>query len=207
MLLKINKKEKPKTIGFKIKAIKIRKLYGKNKDPKIERNMSDPDLIKNNINDKLYISHNRENFIPIKDIYRYKKFEYKYRNDNGMSNDYNNIRRNSSFDNIYKYNSNNSIEKESNIDILSTPRTGVYLYSIDKEGKLLGYEINLKKYVYINASSIKGWKLFYKEYKNNANGSLLLNTLAGLFILTGKNYNHLYYYSQKYNIFNNDFKI
>ena len=191
--------EKQKTIGFKIKAIKIRR-DGKNKNGKgMERNLSDPDLIKNNNNDRLYISQNREHFIPVEDIYRYKKFEYRYRNEKKLLNKFKS-RKSSSFDNIFKYNANNKIEQESNIDILNTPRGGAYLYTIDKEGKFLGYGINLKKYVYINTSSIKGWKLFFKEYKNNANGSLLLNTLAGLFILTGENHNHLYYYSQSKNI-------
>jgi len=188
-----------KTIGFKIKAIKIRKAIKPKNGQNMERNLSDPDLIKNNVNDKLYISHNREHFIPANDMYRYKKFEYKYRNEKRLLNKYK-IPKSSSFDNIFKYNLNNKIEQESNIDILNTPRTGEYLYTIDKDGKLLAYGINLKKYVYINTSSIKGWRIFYKDYKNNSNGSLLLNTLAGLFILTGKNYNHLYYYSQSKNI-------
>ena len=196
--LKLN--EKQKTIGFKIKAIKIRRGDRQNKNGKeLERNLSDPDLINNNLNDKLYISRNRENFIPRKDLYRYKRFEYKYRNEKKLLNKFKS-RKSSSFDNIFKYNANNKIEQESNIDILNTPRSGKYLYTIDKEGKLLGYGINIKKYVYINTSSIKGWKLFYKNYKNNSNGSLLLNTLAGLFILTGDNYNHLYYYSQSKNM-------
>ena len=196
--LKLN--EKQKNIGFKIKAIKIRRGDEKNKDGKgLERNLSDPDLIKNNLNDKLYISQNRENFIPRKDIYRYKRFDIKYRNEKRLLNKFKS-RKSSSFDNIFKYNANNKIEKESNIDILNTPRTGKYLYSIDKDGKLLSYGINLKKYAYINTSSIKGWRLFYKDYKNNSNGSLLLNTLAGFFILTGDNYNHLYYYSQSKNM-------
>ena len=68
--------DRPNQIGFKIKAIKIRKDNDKNaNEPILERNMSDPDLIKNNYNDKLYISHNRENFIPIKEIYKFKKYE------------------------------------------------------------------------------------------------------------------------------------
>ena len=196
--LKLN--EKQKSIGFKIKAIKIRRGEEKNKNNlTMERNLSDPDLIKKNLNDKLYISQNRENFIPLQEVYRYKRFEYKFRNEKKLLNKFKS-KKSGSFDNIFKYNKNNKIEQESNIDILNTPRTGQYLYTIDKEGKLLGYGISLKKYVYINTSSIKGWKLFYKEYKNNSNGSLLLNTLAGLFILTGDNFNHLYYYSQSKNV-------
>ena len=201
--LKLN--EKQKTIGFKIKAIKIRRGVTNNKKLNKERNMSDPDLLKNNKNDNLFITQNEENFIPKKEIYRYKRYEYQFRRDRKNNNDNNKYnrfksRKSGSFDNIFKFNANNVIEQETKIDILSTPRSGTYLYTIDEDGKLLGYGITLKKYVYIDTSSIKGWRLFYKEYKKNSNGSLLLNTLAGLFVLTGDNYNHLYYYSQSKNI-------
>ena len=206
--LKLN--ENHKMIGFKIKSIKIRRGGGihrgmsgiNNRRLSKERNLSNSDLLKNSkISDKLEISKNMENFIPKRDIYRYKRYEYKYEKYN-VSENQNSMfksRRTGSFDNIFKFNETNAIEQENNIEILSTPRSGTYLYTIDEEGKLLGYSMALKKFVYINTSSIKCWRLFYKEYKKNANGSLLLNTLAGLFILTGDNYNNLYYYSQSKN--------
>ena len=206
--LKLN--ENHKMIGFKIKSIKIRRGGGihrgmsgiNNRRLSKERNLSNSDLLKNSkISDKLEISKNMENFIPKRDIYRYKRYEYKYEKSN-VSENQNSMfksRRTGSFDNIFKFNETNAIEQENNIEILSTPRSGTYLYTIDEEGKLLGYSMALKKFVYINTSSIKCWRLFYKEYKKNANGSLLLNTLAGLFILTGDNYNNLYYYSQSKN--------
>jgi len=204
--LKLN--EKHSMIGFKIKSIKIRRGRGihrgrsginiNNRRLSKERNLSNSDLLKNSkISDKLEISKNMENFIPKRDIYRYKRYEYKYEKSNDINNS--KIRKTGSFDNIFKFNEANAIEQENNIEILTTPRSGTYLYTIDEEGKLLGYSIALKKFVYINTSSIKCWRLFYKEYKKNSNGSLLLNTLAGLFILTGDNYNNLYYYSQAKN--------
>ena len=197
--IEIKLNERQKTIGFKIKAIKIRR-GGKNKRfLSKEKNLSNPDLLKNSKNNNFIISQNRENFIPKKDIYRYKRFEYNFGKEKQLQNKFKS-RKSGSFDNIFKFNATNAIEQESNVDILNTPRTGIYLYTIDEDGKLLGYGITLKKYVYIDTSSIKGWRLFYKEYSNNSNGSLLLNTLAGLFILTGNNYNHLYYYSQSKNI-------
>ena len=206
--LKLN--ENHKMIGFKIKSIKIRRGGGihrgmsgiNNRRLSKERNLSNSDLLKNSkISDKLEISKNMENFIPKRDIYRYKRYEYKYEksNANEKQNSMFKSRRTGSFDNIFKFNETNAIEQENNIEILSTPRSGNYLYTIDEEGKLLGYSIALKKFVYINTSSIKCWRLFYKEYKKNANGSLLLNTFAGLFILTGDNYSNLYYYSQSKN--------
>ena len=202
--------EKNKMIGFKLKSIKIRRGGGFHRGKSIknnrrmskERNLSNSDLLKNSkISDKLEISKNMENFIPKRDIYRYKRYEYKYEKSNVINNKTNMFksRKTGSFDNIFKFNETNEIEQENNIEILSTPRSGTYLYTIDEEGKLLGYSLTLNKFVYINTSSIKCWRLFYKEYKKNSNGSLLLNTLAGLFILTGDNYNHLYYYSQSKN--------
>ena len=206
--LKLN--ENHKMIGFKIKSIKIRRGGGihrgrsgkNNRRLSKERNLSNSDLLKNSkISDKLEINKNMENFIPKRDIYRYKRYEYKYEKSNDINNKTNMFksRRTGSFDNIFKFNETNAIEQENNIDILSSPRSGTYLYTIDEEGKLLGYSMALKKFVYINTSSIKCWRLFYKEYKKNSNGSLLLNTLAGLFILTGDNYDNLYYYSQSKN--------
>ena len=93
--------EKQKTIGFKIKAIKIRR-DGKNKNGKgMERNLSDPDLIKNNNNDRLYISQNREHFIPVEDIYRYKTYEYSYSTEKKLLNKFK-YSKTISFNNIFK---------------------------------------------------------------------------------------------------------
>ena len=90
-------------------------------------------------------------------------------------------------------------QKESQIEIISSPKSGKNIYTINKEGKLLSYSFDSKKYFYINTSLIKGWQTFYYSYIKNSEGSLLLNTLSGLFILTGNNYNKLYYYSQSKN--------
>ena len=56
-----------------------------------------------------------------------------------------------------------------------------------------------KKYQKINSRQIKDWESFISEYSLYNEGSALLNTFQGLFILTGKNYQDLYYYSKKYN--------
>ena len=100
---------------------------------------------------------------------------------------------NLTYDNIHI--KNKSITNKS-----SYSRKGKYIYTIDNNDKLLSYGIMLKKFVYINLSLIKGWENFYLNYyKKNSDGSLLLNTLGGLFILTGDNYNKLFYYSQNKN--------
>ena len=91
---------------------------------------------------------------------------------------------------------NNILNINKNTDISTNPRSGKYIYTIDNKGELLSYGIDIKKFIYINTSFIKGWKYFYSLYKNNSEGSLFLNTLGGFFILTGDNYNQLFYYSQ-----------
>ena len=97
---------------------------------------------------------------------------------------------NLSYDNII-------INNKSKINNSYFPRKGKYIYTIDNNGKLLSYGIELKKFIYINLSLINGWQDFYNNYyKKNSDGSLLLNTLGGLFILTGDNFNKLFYYSQ-----------
>ena len=106
-----------------------------------------------------------------------------------------------SFNNIL-FNKNNQPVINKSIEIASNPRSGKYIYRIDNNGKLLSFGIEIKKFVYINTSFIKGWKNFYSIYKENSEGSLLLNTLGGLFILTGDNYNQLFYYSQYKNMIN-----
>jgi len=53
-------------------------------------------------------------------------------------------------------------------------------------------------YIYIEGFNINNKYFFNLSFKINE--IKILNTLAGLFILTGDNYNHLYYYSQSKNI-------
>ena len=74
-----------------------------------------------------------------------------------------------------------------------------YLFSITKEGKILEFNLLKKEYKFIDTSKIIDWNIFILEYLNNYEGSLLLNTFQGLFILTGEYYSDLYYFSKKYN--------
>ena len=87
--------------------------------------------------------------------------------------------------------------QESIMDILTTPLKGSYLYTITPKGKLLSFNITHKKFAIIDSSIIDGWTSFIPNYLKNIEGSLLLNTLEGLFIITGNNYNDLYFYSQE----------
>ena len=93
---------------------------------------------------------------------------------------------------------NNDITK-SDINKNIQNNNSSYLFTITKEGKFLEYDILKKIYYFIDTSKIVDWDFFINEYKNNYDGSLLLNTLQGLFILTGKNFSDLYYFSKKYN--------
>ena len=98
---------------------------------------------------------------------------------------------------IYSYTEGNIIKdiprnKETNKD-------SFYLYTITKEGKLIEFDLMEKKYRKINTKEIKDWNIFISQYKTFYEGSLLLNTFQGLFILTGKYYKDLFYFSKKYN--------
>ena len=83
------------------------------------------------------------------------------------------------------------------MEILSTPLKGSYLYTITPKGKLLSFNITHKKFALIDSTIIDGWTSFIPNYLKNIQGSLLLNTLEGLFIITGNNYSDLYFYSQE----------
>ena len=90
-----------------------------------------------------------------------------------------------------------SQSQESIIDILTEPLKGAYLYSITNKGKFLSFNIAQKKFAIIDSNMIEGWTSFIPNYLKNIEGSLLLNTLEGLFIITGSNHNILYFYSQE----------
>ena len=74
------------------------------------------------------------------------------------------------------------------------------IYTITDTGKLFTYNIIQKKFTTINTKLINGWDKFIEIYLINYDGSLLLNTLNGLYILTGENFSDLYYFSQQQNL-------
>ena len=93
-----------------------------------------------------------------------------------------------------------SQSQESILDILSAPLKGSYLYTITNKGKLLSFNITHKKFAIIDSNIIDGWTSFIPNYLKNIEGSLLLNTMEGLFIITGAKHNDLYFYSQEKNL-------
>ena len=97
----------------------------------------------------------------------------------------------------------NNIIKENQIK-LNIDGTGVIkdssIYTITDKGKLFTYNIIKKKFTTVNTNIIEGWKDFIEIYLSYCEGSLLLNTFDGLYILTGTNFNTLYFYSQENNI-------
>ena len=95
----------------------------------------------------------------------------------------------------------NIINKEKNINrnLANQFQNSSYLFTINKEGTFIEFDILEKIYTINDTSQIKDWDPFISEYLNNFEGSLLLNTFQGLFICTGKSYNDLYYYSKKFN--------
>jgi hypothetical protein len=72
------------------------------------------------------------------------------------------------------------------------------LFNIDNNCNLIKFEIKTKKFSKILLSNNPKIKI-YDDYKNNFiyEGSIILNTLNGIFILTGKNTDLLYYYNDQ----------
>ena len=100
---------------------------------------------------------------------------------------------------IYSFTEGNMIKDISTSKTNNMNKDSFYLYTITKEGELLEFDLIEKKYKIIDTNQIKDWKIFIQEYISFHEGSLLLNTFQGLFILTGKNHKNLFYYSKKYN--------
>ena len=100
---------------------------------------------------------------------------------------------------IYSFTEGNMIKDISTSKTNNMNKDSFYLYTITKEGELLEFDLIEKKYKLIVTNQIKDWKIFIQEYISFHEGSLLLNTFQGLFILTGKNHKNLFYYSKKYN--------
>ena len=63
------------------------------------------------------------------------------------------------------------------------------------QNKFLGYDLIDKKYYF--APEPEGYDNFIVDYLPNADGTILLAILEGLFIVTGNEHNLLYYFSQK----------
>ena len=67
--------------------------------------------------------------------------------------------------------------------------------------------ITHKKFAIVDSSIIDGWVSFVPSYLKNIEGSLLLNTLEGLFVIPSNKSNKLFYYSSKNNIINEYGKV
>ena len=196
ILLKYNKEFKDSLNYKKNLIVKIEEIKEENKKLKDRKNRKNKNLIlktKKNKNENYSKDKNKilkYNFTEPNNLMTYKSSSF-----NKKSFSYDNI-----FYFPYQFTNYNSIKNNYEKGVSAHKRKGKYIYTIDKQGKLLSYGIDIKKFVYINTSFIQGWKSFYSIYKKNSEGSLLLNTLGGLFILTGDNYNKLFYYSQSKNM-------
>ena len=72
----------------------------------------------------------------------------------------------------------------------------MYLFGIDEKNNLIQFDISLKQFSIFSIYEIKDIsQTFSADY--NYNSSIILNTLKGLFILSGKGTNILYFYCAK----------
>ena len=111
-------------------------------------------------------------------------------------------------DNNYKKNEINDLFIKSNILNQSLKNYETFnfminklercLFNIDNDSNLIKFEIKTRKFSKIILSNNSKIKI-YDDYLNNFiyEGSIILNTLNGIFILTGKNTDLLYYYNDQ----------
>ena len=178
-----------------------------------EKNKDKDKLSKNNdkskINDKKIIESKEKSKEKIADFSKKdKEYEFSVLSDQSKKSKlFSHINQNSlSMDELSSIMSSGKTQKklsqsqESIIDILTAPLKGSYLYTVTNKGKLLSFNITHRKFAIVDSSIIDGWTSFAPNYLKNINGSLLLNTLEGLFIVTGPNHNELYFYSQEKNL-------
>ena len=169
--------EEQKNLKMFNKEFKDKLLIKKAIENKIELMEKENAKLKNKLNN----SNNNNIEISENDDEKNENKENKENNKNKINNI---IQENQKEINLGK----NKINKDSSI------------YTITEKGKLLIYNIPNKKFTTANTSSIDYWDIFIKIFLKNYEGSLLLNTLRGLYILTGDNFSDLYYYSQEKNI-------
>ena len=89
----------------------------------------------------------------------------------------------------------NEIDEETPAKETNTPSIpqDLSLFSITRN-YLLCFNLKQKKFISVDP---KGYDVFYQSY--TPNGSISYNTLSGLFVLSGPNFDTLYYYSSKNN--------
>ena len=86
-------------------------------------------------------------------------------------------------------------------DYTNTVSKKLYLFGINREGYFFIFDLKEKKLSKKNILEIEDISDTFKE-DYQYEGSILYNTLNGLFILTGKKSDILYYYNPKYDTFN-----
>ncbi len=89
----------------------------------------------------------------------------------------------------------NEVDEETPAKETNTPSIpqDLSLFSITRN-YLLCFNLKQKKFISVDP---KGYDVFYQSY--TPNGSISYNTLSGLFVLSGPNFDTLYYYSSKNN--------
>ena len=89
----------------------------------------------------------------------------------------------------------NEIDEETPAKETNTPSIpqDLSLFSITRN-YLLCFNLKQRKFISVDP---KGYDVFYQSY--TPNGSISYNTLSGLFVLSGPNFDTLYYYSSKNN--------
>ena len=90
----------------------------------------------------------------------------------------------------------NQRSNRSSMTVSEMENSSVFLYGIDNKNNLIQFDIVMKQYTKLKIYELKDLSnSFYSDYIYNS--SIILNTLKGVYILTGINSNLLYFYNTK----------
>ena len=194
------------------KEFKEKLVIKKAIEDKIELMQKENNKLKNIINNHLKSNNNNNDVDEVKNNDNLKDNENDKDKDEEKENDEENSKEND--DQNSKENDEENEVKENNINNknniiqqnqikLKYDNTKITkdssIFTITDTGKLFTFNIIQKKFTTFNTKTINGWEQFIEIYLTYYDGSLLLNTLDGLYILTGDNFSALYYYSQQNN--------
>ena len=194
--------EEQKNLKMFNKEFKEKLMIKKAIEDKIELMQKENNKLKNIINNHLKSNNSNNNLDEIKnnDNLKDNESDKDKEEDKDQEKDEENSKENEEKENNI-INKNNVVQQ--NQITLKFENTKITkdssIFTITDTGKLFTFNIIKKKFTTINTKSINGWEQFIEIYLTYYDGSLLLNTLDGLYILTGDKFCDLYYYSQQNN--------
>ena len=191
----LRKKEEQKRLKEKEKENNIN-----NKEEKNTKNEDNKSEIKEEINKNEIENNNINKSKEIEEVKENKEIEHGTKLEEEKDEIKENIRQMTRKKN-YSYKPRTSLKNTDSNNENNKEEKNYYLYGIDRNDYFHKFDINNKKYEKIKISQINlddKSSSFKKDYQYE--GTILYNTLEGVYILTGEKTDTLYYYNSKENI-------